>query len=114
MSAEILETIKRQAESLTRQEKLVLGKYLLEQAQTTDTPLDEETAEGKRRRHAEWLKAYREHYGGQYVALDGDNLIAQGRTYREANEAARAAGFNNAFVTFVYPLDYVGEMGGWL
>ncbi len=110
MSAEILETIKRQAESLTAQEKLSLGNYLLEQAQTTHAPLYEETSEDKRRRGAAWMKANREQYGGQYVALDGDLLIGVGNNYPEAARAAKAAGVSDAFVTFIYPHDYVGEM----
>ncbi len=110
----MLETIKQQAEALTPQEKLSLGNYLLEQAQKTDVPSpDSETDSDKRRRRTEWLKANREQYGGQYVALDGDRLVSVGKSYPEAARAAKYAGLNNAFVTFVPPPDYIGEMGGW-
>ena len=71
-------------------------------------------AESRRKQHLEWLKANRAQYGGQYVALDGDRLIATGKNYPEAAAAAQRAGIKRAFVTFVYPPDYVGETGGWL
>lgn len=61
-----------------------------------------------------WLKAYREQHGGQYVALAGDELVATGRTMREAKEAAHGAGEFDVFVTYLSkPYDVV-EMGGWL
>lgn len=72
------------------------------------TPTDETRA-----RRAAWLKANREQYGGQYVALDGEELVASGRTLREAREAARATGKPDAFVTYLPKPDEVTEMGGW-
>ena len=61
----------------------------------------------------EWLKTHREEYGGQYVALDGDQLLAVGSNYRIAREKALAAGKPNAFVTYLSKSDEVAEMGGW-
>lgn len=61
----------------------------------------------------EWLKAHREEYGGQYVALDGDQLLAVGPNYLIAREKALAAGKPNAFVTYLSKPDEVAEMGGW-
>ena len=71
------------------------------------------SSESKRQKQAEWIKANREKYGGQYVALDGDKLLGTGKNYGEAFEAARSAGVEDAFVDFIPPKDYVGEMGGW-
>ena len=71
---------------------------------------DDET----RGRRLEWLKSHREEYGGQYVALDGDRLIAVGPNYRAAREKARAAGKTNAFVTYLSKPDELAEMGGWV
>ena len=71
---------------------------------------DDET----RGRRLEWLKSNREKYGGQYVALDGDRLIAVGPNYRVAREKARAAGKTNAFVTYLSKPDELAEMGGWV
>jgi hypothetical protein len=66
-----------------------------------------------RMRRLEWLKAHREEYGGQYVALDGERLLAVGPNYRVAREKARAAGKADAFVTYLPMPDEVAEMGGW-
>lgn len=60
-----------------------------------------------------WLKSHREEHGGQYVALDGDQLLAVGPNYRIAREKALAAGKPNAFVTYLSKPDEVAEMGGW-
>lgn len=70
---------------------------------------DEETRE----RRLEWLKSHREEYGGQYVALDGNQLIAVGSNYRITREKALAAGKTNAFVTYLSKPDEATEMGGW-
>ena len=72
------------------------------------------TREVRRQEQMEWLKANAERYGGQYVALVGKQLIGTGKTFREANEAARAAGRRDAFVTYLPKPDEVLEMGGWV
>ena len=63
-----------------------------------------------------WMKsdANREQHGGQYVALAGDELVATGRTMREARDAARGAGKTQVFVTYLSKPDETAEMGGWL
>ena len=66
-----------------------------------------------RQRRLEWLKSHREEYGGQYVALDGDQLLAVGPNYRIAREKALAAGKPTAFVTYLSKPDEIAEMGGW-
>ena len=66
-----------------------------------------------RQRRLEWLKSHREEYGGQYVALDGDQLLAVGPNYRIAREKALAAGKPKAFVTYLSKPDEIAEMGGW-
>ena len=68
----------------------------------------------RRQEQMEWLKANAETYGGQYVALVGGQLICTGETFREANEAVRAAGQQNVFITYLPKPDEVLEMGGWL
>jgi regulator of replication initiation timing len=61
----------------------------------------------------DWLKTHREEYGGQYVALDGDQLLAVGPNYRIAKEKALAVGNPNAFVTYLSKPHEIAEMGGW-
>lgn len=58
-------------------------------------------------------EANREEYGGLYVALDGDRLLGTGKNYSEAANWAKLAGVKDAFVDFLPPIGYIGEMGGW-
>ena len=81
---------------------------------TPDTTLPAAKKQERRQEQMEWLKANAEQYGGQYVALIGSRLITTGKTFREANEAARKAGCPEAFVTYLPKPDEVIEMGGWL
>jgi hypothetical protein len=75
---------------------------------------DTEARESRRQEQMAWLKANADQYGGQYVALVGARLIGAGKTFREANEAARAAGCLEAFVTCLPKPDEVIEAGGGL
>jgi len=118
MSVEVLETIKEQANRLSPQEKRVLADYLVQSVEKTgesDLGLSAESKEEKRRLRNEWMKseANCEKYGGLYVALDGDKVIATGKNYPEAVRKAREAGVTDAVTDFVRPVGYVGEMGGW-
>ena len=81
--------------------------------QKPQSPHVNDEADELRRRRLEWLKSHREEYGGQYVALDGYQLLAVGPNYRIAREKALAAGKPNAFVTYLSKPDEIAEMGGW-
>jgi hypothetical protein len=115
MSVDIIAAIKQQAATLTVQEKLQLANYLLEQASLDQQPCSNRSTmeQDMRRGRLEWLKAHREIYGGQYIALDGTQLVAMGPNYRVARESACAAGKPQAFVTYVSKPDEVAEWGGW-
>jgi hypothetical protein len=117
MSVELLETIKQQINQLSAEEAGQLAQYLHERsgangATTTNSP-DAARREEKRRLRAAWLKEHRAAYAGLYVALDGDRLLGTGQNYPEACAAAQQAGVKDAYVDFVYPADYVGDIGGW-
>ena len=115
-----LEHIINEARLLSPAEKQQLRDALeleLEREQAQDQTLttqngnrDDETI---RARRLEWLKAHREEYGGQYVALDRDTLLAVGPTFRDAREKALAAGKPGAFVTYLSKPDEIAETGGW-
>jgi hypothetical protein len=62
----------------------------------------------------EWLKSHRGEYGGQYIALDGDQLLSVGPNYRTARERALVAGKPNAIVTYLQKPDEIAELGGWV
>ncbi len=67
----------------------------------------------KRQKSIAWIKSHREEYGGLYVALDGDKLIATGEKYGDALKIAHQKGYKNAFIGDVLPLNYEGFIGGW-
>src|SRR5713226_836534 len=50
-----------------------------------------------------WINAHRDEYLGQWVALDGDRLIAHGTDARTVYEAARAQGVEIPYVDRVEP-----------
>jgi hypothetical protein len=52
-------------------------------------------------RETEWLDAHARQYAGQWVALDGDRLVACGSDAAEVYAAARDAGVKLPLVEFV-------------
>jgi hypothetical protein len=113
MSAELLENIKRQIDSLTTPEKVQLAAFLSQQLEPRLNGRLLASDEDSRRKRMQWLKTHREQYGGQYVALEDDTLIGVGQSYRDAKQNATAAGKPAAFVTYLPKPDEVAESGGW-
>lgn len=60
----------------------------------------------------QWLRENSAKYQRQYVALHGNRLIANGEKLKEVAEAARAAGFPDALLTYIEPLDKAPYVGG--
>lgn len=54
-------------------------------------------------RERAWVAAHRDEYLGQWVALDGDRLLAHGANGREVYLAARAMGIRAPFVEQILP-----------
>ena len=115
MSSQLLETIKQQAEALTAREKSELARHLLGQVQvegqTQMVPSKHDDQEVRRRR-LDWLKAHREEYAGQYVALDGDVLVGHGATIAEAHEQAKRKGVQSPFLVRLTSEKEI-LFGGW-
>jgi hypothetical protein len=59
------------------------------------------------RREMQWLAVHAREYVGQWVALDGDRLLAHGPHHHEVWAAAEAAGAYLPLVTFVENPDNV-------
>ena len=59
-----------------------------------------------------WLHEKREKYSWQWVALDGDRLIANGPTAKEVHSKAKAEGFQIPFVELVIDQEPVPSTGG--
>ena len=56
-------------------------------------------------RESAWIQQRRDEYAGQWVALDGDRLIASGSSAKEVYAAARAAGVADALIVKVEARD---------
>ncbi len=64
-----------------------------------------------RSKEMRWLKDHRHEYRGEWVALEGDRLVAHGNDAKEVFAAARHL---EALVEYIHP-DYDKPfMGGWL
>ena len=126
-----LETIKQQIVRLSPPEKSELARFFQEQQhqdqlwsvtvkpEVPDAPdapdapnAIDAAADHKRQQQMAWMIAHREAYAGQYVALDGDRLVGQGRTLAEAHRQARQQGVS---VPFLVRLTSEHEVlfGGW-
>jgi hypothetical protein len=118
MSGEQLTALKEQLARLTPREKLELAKFLEEEATrglscgVSELSGEPEAAAQKRAQHMVWLKTHREEYAGQYVALDGDRLVGNGATIREAHDQARGQGVAHPFLTHISSASDA-PFGGW-
>lgn len=65
-----------------------------------------------RERERRWLDEHRADYAGQWVALDGDRLIAHGPDGREVYRQVDEAGVKYPFVVHLPPAD-APPFGGW-
>jgi len=65
-----------------------------------------------RKTEAEWINQHRDEYLGEWVALQGDCLIAHGSDARQVYLAAREAGISTPYVVRVERVEPF--TGGWL
>ena len=62
----------------------------------------------------QWLHENREKYSGQWVALDGNRLIASELTAKEVYSKAKLEGVEIPFVELVTDREPKSSTGGWL
>ncbi len=67
-----------------------------------------------RSREYAWLAEHREDYNEQYVALDGDTLIAAGTTAKEVSTKVRELGIAGALILYVEDSQQPRSLGGGL
>ena len=67
--------------------------------------------QGYRVKEFQWLREHGKEYGGHWVALDGDRLVASGTTAKPVVLAARRSGVS-PLIHYVEPLDAL-PFGGW-
>ena len=63
-------------------------------------------------RELEWLREHRDQYIGEWVALDGDRLLAHGSDARQVYDQARGQGVRVPAVVRIEPSDGM-PFGGW-
>ena len=59
-----------------------------------------------------WLETHREQYAGQWVALDGERLVAAGSDGRRVFAMARSSGVARPLIVHLEPSDALPS-GGW-
>ena len=101
-------------EQLPEQEQDRIRRWLDERVtsngeENTSQPHSDRSAKSLR-----WLHENQDKYSGQWVALDGDRLIASGPTAKEVYSKAKAAGVEIPFVELVTGRDSEPFTGGWL
>lgn len=114
------ETIKQQLSTLSKSEQTEILQFLIEQMKSTSssTPLfptgdqDEKEQVLHRVQQMEWLKANREAFAGQYVALSENKLVGYGKTMRDAHEQARQNGVETPILIRVTSEQEILS-GGW-
>ena len=120
MATELLNDLMKRSSELSLSEKERLASFLSEEvAASNGAPAETrmrfnapEIHSKHRDQYLTWLKAHREEYGGQYVALDGERLVGSGHTIREAANAASQNGCLQPFLVYV-PRPEGEYWGGW-
>jgi len=108
MSSATLERILDEVKRLTPDERRELREAL--ERETPDAP-QAPSADDRRERERRWLDEHRDEYLGQWVALEGDRLLASGPDGRPCTRR-RAAGVRAPLVTRVERRDEL-PFAGW-
>jgi hypothetical protein len=101
-----LEQIIDEARALSPSEKRQLRQAL-------DRDLEQSAPVQSRATESAWVDQHRDEYLGQWVAVEGDKLIADGTNPRQVYLSARGAGVSVPFVVPVHKREDA-FMGGWL
>ncbi|MEK6288064.1 MAG: DUF5678 domain-containing protein [Acidobacteriota bacterium] len=64
-----------------------------------------------RSREVQWLKKHRDEYAGQWIALDGEKLVASGDDLKQVVSTARRLGVPDALMMRVEPNDALPFVG---
>lgn len=120
MTTPNLQEVMRSVTSLSFTDKLTLAAFLLEQMKQDGAPVPQNGVaapvpppgpDTERRRELQWIKEHRQEYAGQYVALEGDRLVAHGVDGKQVLAQARKVCPDALFHRFE-ALDEL-PFGGW-
>ena len=109
MSSLTLERVAEEAKALTLDEQRQLRRLLEEEEAKLVAQLSGAT---RFAREMEWIQAHRPEFAGQWIALDGERLLAYGTNAQEVFAAARESGVHQPLVIKVEPPDAL-PFGGW-
>ncbi len=76
-------------------------------------PAAREVLARDRQREVKWIADNRSSYAGQWVAVEGDRLVAADMDARKVFVAAKAAGIEIPFVVHILPEDSLPFVPGW-
>ena len=101
-------------EQLTAAEQERIRQWLEDKGATNGGEHGSQVHANRSAKSLKWLNENREKYSGQWVALDGDRLIASGPTAKEVYSKAKAEGVEIPFVELVTERESAPFTGGWL
>jgi|SRR5215213_1353288 len=105
----VLDEIVEKVSSLTSEERRELIQLLQEEE---NEKRNEEN--GSVHPNTIWINEHYAEYAGKYVALKDGELIAYGKTIKEADLRAREKGVKNSLLTYLPREDEEIFCGGWL
>lgn len=120
MLTERVQAVLRQIDTLTDEEKQSLVDYLKDQqkqdrwATASENKSVQARPDTQREREMQWITEHGHEYAGQYVALDGERLIAHGMDGRSVLAAARQAGVKHPLISRIESPNEGPFWGGWL
>ena len=91
-----------------------IHRWLQEKGATNEEGQGSQAHANRSARSLRWLHENREKYPWQWVALDGDRLIANGPTAKEVYSKAKAEGIEIPFVELVTEEASGPFTGGWI
>lgn len=115
MSQEYFQDLLKQVNNLTQQEKHLLTKSLLEEVSKKNLEPQSDKVnnlDNARTKEFSWLAQNKHKYLGQYVALNGDELLCYGTNGREVIKKARSLGVRNPLIVHIEE-DEDLPFGGW-
>jgi hypothetical protein len=109
-----LDRIIKSIEQLPEAEQERIRRWLEDKGPSNGEGHDLQAHANRSAKSLRWLEENREKYLGQWVALDGDRLLASGSTAKEVYSKAKAEGVEIPFVELVTGREPVSSTGGWL
>jgi len=109
-----VEQIIRSIQQLPEPEREKVRQWLEDKRTSDGTGGEWQARAGRSEKSLRWLNENRQKYLGQWVALDGDRLIASGPTAQEVYAKSKAEGVKIPFVELISEEEPAPFSGGWL